>query len=118
MRRRFLIPLLLLVLTLAGLSSCNKNSSTPAPSSNTITIHDNYYDPASLTVSVGTTVVWRDSGANPHTVTSGTPTVSPGALFDSGTLNNGGGFTFVFGQPGTYTYFCRFTGESGSITVQ
>lgn len=120
MRLRSLIPVLLFVLTLTCFVSCNNNNSNPPPSNNTVQIKDNFFDPPSLTIAVGRSVVWRHVGTSQHTVTSGTPTNNPGSLFDSGTLSNGGGFTFVFGQTGTYTYFCRVHGVNmmGTIVVQ
>lgn len=104
---------------LATVLSCTNDNSTTPPN-NTIIIRDNLYDPATLTVNVGTPVVWRDEGSNQHTVTSGTPTVQPGALFDSGPLTNGGGFQFTFNASGTFPYFCRVHGvaHTGTITVR
>jgi plastocyanin len=74
-----------------------------------VTAGDNFFQPQSLTVSAGTTVVWTSTGALPHTVTSDT------GAFDSGTLNNGGTFQFTFSQPGTYPYYCEFHGTSGGV---
>ncbi|MFN8635784.1 MAG: cupredoxin domain-containing protein [Chloroflexota bacterium] len=58
------------------------------------------YDPASLTVSVGSTVTWVNGGATSVTVTS------PDGLFDSESIGPGGTFSFTFDTPGTYRYFC------------
>src|SRR5881628_2891799 len=97
------------ILAIGLIFSCTDNSTNP-PTPNTITIKDNFFDPANLTVAVGRPVVWRHQGSNQHTVTSGTPTINPGALFDSGALNPGGGFQFTFTAPGTYPFFCRIHG--------
>ncbi len=82
----------------------------------TVMIEDNYFSPANITVPVGTTVTWVQSGNNPHTTTS------YDGLWDSGILPGGSGqsFSFTFNQPGTYTYFCRpheAQGMVGSVTV-
>ncbi len=70
---------------------------------------DNFFEPKSLTVTAGTTVVWTATGALPHTVTSDT------GQFGSGTLNTGNTFQFTFSQPGTYAYYCQFHGTSGGV---
>ncbi len=100
--------------------SCSNDNSTTTPPPNTVSIRDNLFDPATLTVAVGRVVVWRHEGTGTHTVTSGTPTVNPGTLFDSGPLTNGGGFQFTFNAPGTFPYFCRTHGvaQTGTIIVQ
>lgn len=64
------------------------------------------FDPAELTVSVGTTVTWTNTDSTEHTVTSGTPGTRSG-VFD-GTVAAGGTFSFRFTTAGTFTYFCRF----------
>ena len=44
------------------------SGSTAGPSS--VSIVDNVFQPATLTVSAGSTVTWANTGALPHTVTS------------------------------------------------
>jgi plastocyanin len=58
------------------------------------------YQPAQLTVLAGQTVTWRNSGLGPHTVTA------DAGQFDSGTLQAGAAFSYVFSAPGTYPYSC------------
>jgi LysM repeat protein len=78
------------------------------------------FNPASLTVHVGTTVVWtnNESDGIQHTVTSGAPG-APSGVFDSGTLNPGQSFRFTFNSTGTFAYYCRIHGAhmTGSVTV-
>ena len=111
---------ILYVLLFALLIISCKTDNTNPPANNTVTIKDDFFDPAEITVSVGRTIVWKSEGQHQHTVTSGTPTVNPGLLFDSGPINNGEGFTFSLNAPGTYQYFCRVHGinMSGTIIVQ
>jgi plastocyanin len=64
------------------------------------------FEPATLTVPVGTTVTWTNTTGAPHTVTSDT---GAPAAFDSGAINTGGGtFSFTFTKAGTYNYHCSF----------
>ncbi len=53
-----------------------------------------------ITVPVGTTVIWYNSDSTSHTVT----TIDP--LFDSGTIPTGETFNYTYEQTGTYEYFC------------
>ena len=119
MRRKIILGLFAILFAVFFVS-CKNNNTTNPPPNNQIQIKDNFFDPANLTVTVGTTVAWRHVGNNEHTVTSGTPTINPGVLFDSGVLHNGGGFNFTFTAPGTYAYFCRIHGinMTGTVTVQ
>jgi len=63
---------------------------------------DNFFDPADLSVTAGTTVTWINQGnsSQGHTATS------LDGLFDSGTLRNGESFSFTFDEPGDYAYKC------------
>jgi plastocyanin len=58
------------------------------------------YDPASLSVTAGTTVTWTNNGSTAVTVTS------PDGLFDSESLGPGASFSYTFDTPGTFRYFC------------
>jgi plastocyanin len=67
-----------------------------------VQIVDFAFEPATLEVPAGTTVVWTNAGSAPHTVTSDTD------AFDSGRLDPGGTFSMTFDTPGTYHYHCEF----------
>jgi plastocyanin len=70
------------------------------------------YDPATLTVSTGTTVTWVNQGATAVTVTS------PDGLFDSESLGPGASFSYTFDTPGTFRYFCvPYPHMKGEIVV-
>ena len=81
------------------------------------------FRPASITVSVGDTVVWTMTGDG-HTVRSGTVGAdnigrpSDGPL-DSGFKGPGEIYSFTFAQAGTYEYFCEIHPEQmrGTVTV-
>jgi hypothetical protein len=66
-----------------------------------VTIQNFAFNPATLTVSVGTTITWTNLDSAPHTVTS------DDNLFDSGTLNQGAPFSHTFTTPGTFAYHCN-----------
>ena len=76
------------------------------------------FSPATLTISVGTTVTWTNTTGAPHTVTS-----DDGKSFDSG-INTpigaqGGTFSFTFTKAGTFAYHCQFhTFMMGTIIVK
>ncbi|MEW6364537.1 MAG: plastocyanin/azurin family copper-binding protein [Acidobacteriota bacterium] len=88
------------------------------PSTKQVSIGDGSFAPASISVAAGSTVTWKMSSTMQHTVTSGSPSSSPGALFDSGTLKSGDVFSFRFTDAGTYTYYCRLHGDGMSGTVE
>ena len=77
--------------------------STPATGTTTtaVSIVDFGFKPATLTVPVGTTVTWRNTGAAPHTVTADDDT------FNSGNLAAGATFAQTFGSAGTFAYHCN-----------
>lgn len=82
----------------------------------TVSMEDNYFAPANITVEPGTTVTWVQNGDNPHTTTS------YDGLWDSGMIEGGSGgtFSYTFDEPGTYEYYCiphEDMGMVGTVTV-
>jgi plastocyanin len=65
-----------------------------------VEIKKHTYDPDSITVPVGTAVVWRNFDSVPHTATS------TNGLFDSGVMEQNENFSYIFQDPGTYDYYC------------
>jgi plastocyanin len=61
------------------------------------------FNPTTLTIRVGTTVIWKNMSSAPHTVTS-----DDGQTFDSGTVAPGGTFKFKFTTVGTFSYHCNY----------
>jgi plastocyanin len=75
-----------------------------------VSIIDFAFEPQTLQVPVGTTVVWTNNGSAPHTVT--------GDPLDSGTLSAGDTFQFTFNSAGTFDYVCAFHAQmTGTIEV-
>lgn len=65
-----------------------------------VEIKKHTFDPDSITVPAGTQVVWRNFDSVPHTITSTNGT------FDSGVVDQGKNFSYIFHDPGTYDYYC------------
>jgi plastocyanin len=65
-----------------------------------------YFDPAQISVKVGTTIVWTNKDTAPHTVTSGTPSAGSSGTFDSGLIKSGNTFEYKFSSAGSTEYFC------------
>jgi plastocyanin len=101
---------LALVGTLASVLTLAAPATTRAVE-HVVQIADSAFSPATLTISAGDTVTWRNADDRPHTVTS-----NDGA-FDSGNLDEGQGFSFTFTEPGTYTYLCEYHSEMQATIV-
>jgi predicted lipoprotein with Yx(FWY)xxD motif/plastocyanin len=85
-------------------------SAAPAPSA--VTIADFSFSPGAITVPVGASVTWTNTGQRPHTVTA-----DDGA-FGSGTLAPGATYQQTFATAGTYTYHCAIHASMvGTVTV-
>ena len=74
---------------------------------------DNFtFEPAQLTVKVGTTVTWKNRDDIPHTIVSA-------GKFRSKTLDTDDSFSFTFTAAGDYTYFCSLHPHmTGTIKVE
>jgi plastocyanin len=83
-----------------------------SPLSENVTIVDYSYNPATITVSVGTKVIWTNNGPSAHTVTSDT------GLFDSGNMGVGQKWNYTFDTAGTYKYHCTYhSSMKGTVIV-
>ena len=67
-----------------------------------------YYDPETIDVSVGTTVMWENVDSTVHTSTSGNPDTGADGIFDTETLSAGDTYEFTFTEAGNYEYYCIF----------
>jgi plastocyanin len=88
------------------------------------------FDPATVTVPRGSTVMWRNTSQVQHTVTDDPSKAATAAdaqlpsgvqAWDSGLLDPGATFSHTFDVPGTYKYFCQpheAAGMMGTIVVQ
>ena len=88
-----------LVPVVAALALAAGAGSADAPT-RTITIPGKFYEPAQISVLVGTTVTWKNDDSINHTATA------DGDAFASGYLPPGGSFTFTFAKQGRYAFHC------------
>lgn len=99
----------------------------------------NRFEPETVTISVGETVVWRNTGYSPHTVTAYEDEIPGGSTYfasggftsesaarngastGDGVVDGGDEYEHTFDMPGTYTYFCiphEQAEMTGVITVE
>jgi plastocyanin len=96
----------------SGSPAASLPASAPAPGQASASMVDLSFQPATLEVAAGTTVVWTNDDPVVHTVTA------RDGSFNSGVLKPGAEFSQVFETPGTYPYFCAIhPGQAGSIVV-
>jgi plastocyanin len=112
-----------LLMALAS-SGCKNDSSNPYGSTptgpaqgptNTIVMAASVFSPAIDTVSVGTTVTWKNNDGYAHTSTSDT------GAWDTGKIAAGASATTTFNTAGTYAYHCTYhasMGMRGTIIVK
>jgi plastocyanin len=109
---RFIIGIGLLFAILTITNSCSKSTAadmygtggttkgTGGPGTNEVWIQGMAFTPATITVNAGTTITWTNQDAVVHTVTSNT------GAFASGSIGNGGTYSFKFNTAGTFPYHC------------
>ena len=72
------------------------------------------FQPAEVTVKVGTRITWNNSGAVAHTATA-----DDGKAFDSGSIDPRATWDFTPSAPGSFPYHCTFhPWMKGTLTVQ
>jgi amicyanin len=73
----------------------------PVPQGGTaVSISDFKFNPATLTVPVGTTVTWTNQDEEPHTI------AAKDGSFHSPGMDTHGTYSFTFSTPGSYDYIC------------
>lgn len=84
-----------------------------AAQSVTVKIHNMQFTPATLTIAVGTKVIWINEDTAPHTVTD------KERAFRSAALDNQESYSVTFRTPGDFTYYCTIHPMMvGRITVR
>jgi plastocyanin len=77
-----------------------------------VTMGDFFFSPASVTVSVGDTVTWRNTGQAPHNATGN------GGSFSTATIDNGESASHTFNSAGTFSYICTIHPQmKGTVRV-
>jgi plastocyanin len=113
-------------------STGNETSGSPANGGATVTAvsiavgasvptNGEFYDPESVETTVGSMVTWTNDDTLPHTVTSGVVennSPQPDGKYDSGIMNAGDTFSFVFDSAGESPYYCLIhPWMTGQVTV-
>lgn len=94
-------------------AAASASGGAPAASGQAVTIQGFAFGPASVSVSVGTTVTWTNQDSTQHTVTA------DDGSFDGGPLANGQTFSQTFSKAGTFTYHCKIHPKmTASVTVK
>jgi plastocyanin len=71
-----------------------------ASASATVSMGDNFFSPASVSIAEGDTVTWANNGQAPHSATA------DNGSFDTGVFNSGQSRSHTFSRAGTFAYFC------------
>jgi plastocyanin len=77
-------------------------STAAKPKTRTVVLRGMDYLPATVTVNVGDTVIWKNEDIVPHTATARNKS------FDSGNIEPGGSWRYVANKKGTYPYYCAY----------
>lgn len=77
-----------------------------AQAADTVQIKDFLFEPAAVTVPVGTKLTFVNRDSAPHTATSG-PSPELRGVFDTGTLTKGQSTSVTLTKPGTFAYYCE-----------
>jgi plastocyanin len=87
---------------------------TATPNTALIELGDHFFDPAQLTVKVGTTVTWKSVGQSTHDL------AARDGSFALGAMSFGQTFSFTFNRAGRFPYVCmqhEGDGMGGEVTV-
>ncbi len=116
-RSRSMMALGALILTF-GIAACGDDDGSAdgadttagdGPSTVTVEVDDNFFDPETVDVSVGDTVNWEWVGVEPHNVV--------GDDFSS-EIQQEGTYEYTFDETGTYQYTCTVhPGMDGVVEV-
>jgi len=105
------------IICLAAFFQCNNTFAAIKTKPVIVNMYDKYFQPATITISAGQTVVWINKGNIDHTVTS------DNGYFDSGHIRPGGKTSYTFTKPGVFSYNCTmhsllFLGMRGKVIVK
>lgn len=102
-----------LLLLLAAALSLPLASGTAQAATRQVVIEGYAYSPATLTITVGTTVTWTNEDTAAHDV----QTSSGPATLDSPMLDQGEQWSYTFTTAGTYDYYCTVHPEMTARVV-
>ena len=105
--RKLSAGLLVLTVVLSAAVSCSKddddddnNNGGNNNGSRTVNIQNFAFSPATITVTAGTTVTWKNLDEDAHTATSND------GVFDSGSILTNDTYSYTFDVAGTFEYHC------------
>ncbi|HEX6291154.1 MAG TPA: cupredoxin domain-containing protein [Herpetosiphonaceae bacterium] len=115
---RLLIGVAMIALVALGLAATVVRAAPVAQTGVVIEMRDNTFEPKTVTVPVGASVTWRNTGQRPHTAKA------DNGSFDTGNVASGATSSAVtFSAAGTFAYYCEYhggpngAGMSGTIVV-
>lgn len=93
-------------------AATQKQTAKPA-ASKTVSIGDNYFSPQTVTIDVGDTVTWKNTGQAVHTATA------DNGSFDTGQIQPGQSRSETFTTAGDVPYICTLhANQSGTVKVR
>ncbi|HWK11921.1 MAG TPA: plastocyanin/azurin family copper-binding protein [Vicinamibacterales bacterium] len=98
MHTRMRLMLLAMLLMSAAACGSNKSPNSPTPTTANAAITGSGFTPATIDISVGSTVVWTNNDTVPHSV------VADGGQFNSGTIGPGAKYSYAFPAAGNFPY--------------
>jgi len=108
-----LISILIIFINSCSKSDSNTSGGGGGTNANMVSIQGMQFQPASITVVIGSKTTWTNMDSQTHTVTS-----DDGASFNSGNISPQGTYTFTATQTGVYAYHCAIHPEMhGTLTV-
>ena len=90
----------------------SRSGKARASASASVSIGDNFYSPASVSIAVGDTVSWSNNGQAQHSATA------DDGSFDTGVFGPGVSRSHTFTRAGTFSYYCTVHGQAQSGTVR
>lgn len=113
---RAFLPALLIAIAVVALGLAATREETAAATGGAtvnIEVGDNFFNPKTVAVNVGDTIVWTNAGRIAHDVTA-----SNGAFASPRNLAPGATFSYTATAAGTIPYICTIhVGQEGMITV-
>ena len=102
MLRRLLLLLAAFAVAATSATALTPIAVAPPPTTHTVTIDGSRFEPSTLAVTAGDTVVWVNKDPFPHTSTSKV------GGFDSQTIAAGKSWALTPAKKGTFAYTCTF----------
>jgi plastocyanin len=95
-----------------SVGTTNTNTAVVPTTENAVGITNFAFSPASITVKAGTTVTWTNNDSVAHTI------VGDNGGPSSGSIAQGGTYSYVFNTAGTLAYHCSIhPSMTGTVTV-